>query len=115
MPEAHSYVHGEKVTIGLLASLFLTHKDKKTVEEIYSFCEAVGLPTVLGDIGLGEVTEEELLVVASRCLEPSSPMLNEPHTHIDADAIVKAMREADRYGRARRDGQLKGGPDDSAN
>ena len=60
----HAYFHGEKVAIGTLTSLILTDKSRKTIDEVFSFCEAVGLPTTLADIGLKDVTEEELMQVA---------------------------------------------------
>jgi glycerol dehydrogenase len=50
--ETHSYLHGEIVSFGTLASLFLTDKSRKQIDEVYSFCESVGLPTTLAEIGL---------------------------------------------------------------
>lgn len=62
--QCHDYYHGEKVAFGVLASLFLTDKPKETVDEVYSFCEAVGLPTTFADIGLDGVSDDDLMTVA---------------------------------------------------
>ncbi|CEM28074.1 unnamed protein product [Vitrella brassicaformis CCMP3155] len=105
LPQTHHNVHGEKVAIGLQASLFLTGKGQEIVDEVYTFCEAIGLPTQLNDIGLREVTDDELMIVAKRSLEPGDSMINEPYP-IDAEAIVRAMRMADHYGKARKHGLL---------
>ena len=55
LKQTHQYFHGEKVAIGTLASLFLTDKPMDVINEVFSFCETVGLPTTLGDIGLSRV------------------------------------------------------------
>ena len=55
LPETHSAWHGEKVTIGVLAALFLTDQPAEMVERVYGFCESVKLPTTLADIGLSDV------------------------------------------------------------
>ncbi len=66
----HAYLHGEKVAIGTLASLFLTDKGGDQIAEVYGFCESVGLPTTLGGIGLAGATDEDLLKVAqAACAE----------------------------------------------
>ncbi len=60
----HVFLHGEKVAFGLLSSLFLTDKPAQTIATVYDFCEKVGLPTTLSQIGLENVSDEDLLAVA---------------------------------------------------
>lgn len=96
-----SYLHGEKVAIGTLASLFLTDKSSSMIDTVYSFCEEVGLPTTLGEIGLEGVTDEELRLVAEKAFEESSRIHYEPH-RISVDAIVNALKVADAYGKSRK-------------
>jgi glycerol dehydrogenase len=54
----HNYLHGEIVSFGTLASLFLTDKDKALIDEVYLFCESVGLATTLAEIGLPNVSKK---------------------------------------------------------
>jgi glycerol dehydrogenase len=58
LDETHHYWHGEKVAIGVLASLFLTDKSADMIDEVFTFCEDVGLPTTLAEIGLEKVTDD---------------------------------------------------------
>jgi len=97
----HRYMHGEMVAFGTLASLFLTGKDPHAIEEIYSFCESVNLPTTLAGIGLAEATDADLMQVALAAMDKDNPIHNESMT-ITPEAIVDALRMADFEGRARK-------------
>lgn len=96
-----SYLHGEKVAIGTLASLFLTDKPASMIDTVYDFCEEVGLPTTLDEIGLKDVTDKELTAVAEKAFDKSSRIHYEPH-RISVDAIVNALKVADAYGKSRK-------------
>jgi glycerol dehydrogenase len=97
----HAYLHGEKVALGTLAGLFLADQSMRQVREVYEFCEAVGLPTTLADIGLANPTADDLRRVAeTACREPES-IHHEP-SPITVDAVVAAIRTADRFGQNRR-------------
>jgi len=56
----HAYYHGEKVAIGTLTSLILTDKSSEEIHRVFSFCESIGLPTTLADIGLKDVSDADL-------------------------------------------------------
>jgi len=73
----HSYYHGEKVAIGTLASLFLTDKDPSVIDEVYSFCESIGLPTTLEEIGLKKIQDEEVLKAGEKAWAPGETIYNE--------------------------------------
>jgi glycerol dehydrogenase len=66
----HAYYHGEKVAIGTLAGLHLADASPQDIETAYRFCEDVGLPTTLADIGLAGVSREDLLLAAQRACAP---------------------------------------------
>lgn len=97
----HDYWHGEKVAIGVLAGLFLTDKDDVLIDEVYTFCESVGLPTVFGDIGLSDVSDADLRKVAEAAVAPGETIHNESGT-ITAEAVFFALKTADAVGRARK-------------
>lgn len=101
LPETHSYYHGEKVALGVLASLFLNGRSKSLVDEVYSFCESVGLPTILADLGLEGVSSDELRRVANRaCIEGES--IHHEGGDITPEMVVAALLAADGEGQRRR-------------
>jgi glycerol dehydrogenase len=101
LKETNRYMHGEGVAFGTLASLFLTDKPRKVIEEVYSFCESIGLPTTLAEIGLPQATDEDLMRVARAAMDKDNPIHNEPLT-ITPEAIVDAIKMADYEGRVRK-------------
>ncbi len=93
----HDYLHGEKVAIGVLASLFLTDKPLDLIDEVYTFCEEVGLPTTLGEIGLEEATDEELMKVAEVACAEGETIYNEP-VPVNPRMVVAALKTANAEG-----------------
>lgn len=79
LEDVHGYLHGEKVAIGVLASL-LIHGETEEYERVRAFCKTVRLPVQLADIGIADVTSDKLAVVASRACRPGEIMHNEPIT-----------------------------------
>ncbi len=100
LEHTHEQYHGEKVAFGVLASLFLTDKPSHLVDEVYGFCEEVGLPTTLAGIGLKELPDEELMKVATRATEKGETIHNEP-VPVTADMVFAALKLADSEGRSR--------------
>lgn len=101
LPETHNYYHGEKVALGVLASLFLSGKSKALIGEVYSFCESVGLPTTLAEMGLAGVSPDELKKVATRaCIEGES--IHHEGGVITPQMVVHALLAADREGQRRK-------------
>jgi glycerol dehydrogenase len=98
---AHGSFHGEKVAIGVLASLFLTDKTSEIVDEVYDFCEEVGLPATLADIGLEGVSDDDLMRVANAATAPGETIHNEP-VPVTPEMVFAALKLADAEGRARK-------------
>jgi glycerol dehydrogenase len=101
LEETHPFYHGEKVAFGVLAGLQLTGSPGEEVSRVYSFCESIGLPTTLGDIGLGEAGRERLMIAAGGACAPGQPIHHEVGT-ITPERVVDAMIAADSLGRARK-------------
>jgi glycerol dehydrogenase len=97
----HAYFHGEKVAIGVLASLFLTDRPRRLIDEVYDFCASVGLPTTLGDVGLVEPRDDQLLQVAEASCAEGETIHHEP-CPISPAAVLAALKTADQFGRQRR-------------
>jgi glycerol dehydrogenase len=101
LKETHSFLHGEIVSFGTLACLMLTDKPRKLIDEVYTFCESVGLATTLAEIGLPGATDEMLEKVAEKAMEKDNPIFNEL-VPISEQAIVAAIKAADYEGRLRK-------------
>lgn len=96
--ETHSFLHGEKVAFGILASLFLTNKPQRLLDEMYQFCLDVRLPITLADLGVETYDDDFLMVAVARMLEPGECTHNEPVTYDELD-YLNAMKSADLFGR----------------
>lgn len=88
--DVHDYLHGEKVAMGVLATL-LIHGDRAEYERVRAYCRTVRLPTTLADIGIADVTEEKLGIVAERACRPGEIMHNEP-IRVTPEMVVTALR-----------------------
>lgn len=100
LPETHEFYHGEKVAFGVLAGLQLTDAPMGEVETVFSFCEEVGLPTTLADIGLGKVDRDKLVLAAEKASAPEQPIHHEAGIVTPAK-VLNAMLAADVLGHAR--------------
>ena len=97
----HAYWHGEKVAFGTLTSLILTDKDADIINLVFGFCESVGLPTTLAEIGLAAVSDEELMKVAEAATAEGETIHNEAG-EVTAEAVFRALKATDAIGRARK-------------
>jgi glycerol dehydrogenase len=101
LPATRTFLHGEKVAVGTLCSLFLTDKAPDVIDQVFAFCEAVGLPTTLAQIGLAGATREDLMLAAQRACQPGTRIHWEPH-RITPEAVLNALLMADAYGKSRK-------------
>lgn len=98
----HAHYHGEKVAIGVLSGLFLTDQPADLIDDVYSFCESIGLPTTLGDIGIGDASEDELWAVAKAACAEGETIHHEP-CPVSPESVIAAIRTAHQVGLRRRD------------
>ena len=101
LEETHAYYHGEKVAFGVLAGLFLTHAPEAEKKTVYGFCEKIGLPTTLADIGIHEIDRERLMAVAVKACVPQEGIHHE-RVKITPKKVFNAILAADEYGRNRK-------------
>ncbi|MBW1783870.1 MAG: glycerol dehydrogenase [Deltaproteobacteria bacterium] len=95
----HAYYHGEKVAFGTLAGCFLEARPQPLMEEVYGFCESVGLPTTLAQIGLEGVTDAELHAAIQPVFENKQSYLHNVRFELTPETIIEALRMADGIGR----------------
>ncbi len=96
----HAFYHGEKVAFGVLAGLLLAGAATDETASVFAFCENIGLPTTLGDIGLGNASRRQLLEVAAKACAPDQPIHHEAG-QITPAMVLDAMLAADALGQQR--------------
>lgn len=99
VPETHNYYHGEKVAFGLIVQLVLEGQATKMIEEVLTFCESVGLPICLQDLGICGMEKETLKTVSERATAPGETAHNEPF-EVTPEMLADAIMSADSIGMA---------------
>ncbi|MCX5970650.1 MAG: glycerol dehydrogenase [Coprothermobacterota bacterium] len=100
LPETHHFFHGEKVAFGTLVHLVLEDRSTEQIEEVLDFCERVGLPMTLAQIGITDPTPEKIWTVANKTCEPGMMIHNMPFP-VTPQMVYDAIIGADALGRAR--------------
>ncbi len=101
LPETHAFYHGEKVAFGVLAGLVLTDAPPEEAKTVYSFCEKIGLPTTLTDIGLKNCPRDKLMLVAEKACAPGEYIHHEAG-EITAEKVLQAILAANALGESRK-------------
>jgi len=101
LPQTHSFYHGEKVAFGVLTGLALADALPQETDAVYAFCEAIGLPTTLADIGLANAGRNALMTAAQKACAPEEGIHHEAGK-ITPEKILNAMLAADALGLARK-------------
>ena len=99
VPQAHGASHGEKVTFGLLAQLILEKAPKDEWDTVFRYIKSVGLPSCLADLGIKDVKEEEIRMVAEAATVPTQFTKN-VRADITADEVYDAIMKADTLGQS---------------
>ncbi len=101
LEETHSYYHGEKVAFGVLAGLQLNDAPPEESDVIFSFCEKVGLPTTLPDIGIHDFHRDRLMAVAEKACAPNECIHHEAGK-ITPEKVLHAILAANAIGEYRK-------------
>lgn len=96
-------LHGEYVTFSTLATLVLQGAPKAQMDEMYSFCAAVGLPVCLADVKLDYMDEADFETVA-KCVVDLPPTKNHPF-HVTVEEAIAAMKTANQIGKLYKEGK----------
>ena len=96
--ECHGALHGEKVAFGTLTQLVLEQSGEAEIDAVLNFCESVGLPVTLEQIGLGDVDDLLLRRIAARAVQPDESTHHEPFP-VTAGMVERAILAADAAGR----------------
>ncbi len=98
LPETHKFMHGEKVAMGILASLFLTQKPAELIDDIYAFHLATRLPVCLADLDITDTSRDHLMIAVKRMNLPVECTHWEPIKYSEEDHLA-ALIAADARGR----------------
>lgn len=98
LKQTHAYYHGEKVAFGTLTGLHLANTDAGEMETVYGFCKNVGLPLTLDDLGLDNVSHDELMKVALRACAGGESIHHEPFP-VEPEMVFDALLKADEFGK----------------
>jgi len=99
--ETHSFYHGEKVAFGVLTGLFLSSATPEEIDKVYSFCEEIGLPTTLSDIGINEIDKTQLMKVAIKTCNPQEG-IHHVTGKITPHKVLTALIKANKTGQKRK-------------
>lgn len=101
----HGYFHGEKVAFGTLCQLALENAPMEEIIEVLDFCDAIGLPMCLEDIGVSTVSDEELIEVAEKACIPEESIYAMPFP-ITVESVAASIKTADEIGKKYKAGLL---------
>lgn len=97
LPAHHKFYHGEMVAFGTICQLVLENAEDEELYEVLGFCESVGLPVCLKDIGSDDASDELLMEVAKKACIPEESIHNMPFP-VTADMVFAAIKTADKLG-----------------
>ncbi|MFT0212365.1 glycerol dehydrogenase [Pseudomonas sp. F1_0610] len=99
LPETHEMLHGEKVAFGVLCQLILENADAHEIDTVIGYCQQIGLPTCLADLGVDsdDIFEKAMQVAKATCVEGET-IHNMPFAVIE-DEVAAAILVADELGR----------------
>lgn len=88
--------HGELVHFGTCAQLFLEKYQKRDILEVFKFGHEVGLPENFEELGLKDITDEDLWIVAEKSAE--HPLMQNMPIEISSEMVFNALKAANTYG-----------------
>ncbi|MCD0120104.1 glycerol dehydrogenase [Streptococcus agalactiae] len=94
--DIHHLTHGEKVAYGTLTQLFLENRPKEEIDRYINLYQAIGMPTTLAELHLGDATYEELLKVGQQATIEGETIHEMPFK-ISAEDVAAALLTVDRY------------------
>ena len=95
LPACRKLLHGEVVAFGNLVQLIIEGRDAKEIEDLYAFYNATGLPSTFEMLGIKDVTDEEIMLVAEESMKSYWDV--EPFP-VNPQMVFDAMKMADQLG-----------------
>lgn len=101
LSECHHMYHGEKVAFGTLVQLVLQNSSSDEIDTVLDFCQQVGLPITLAQLGVKADDElpTKIMAVAEASCAPGETIHNMPFA-VTPESVYAAILAADRLGQA---------------
>lgn len=96
LPETHKYLHGEKVSFGIVCQLVLEEMEETALNRILTFMADIGLPMTLEELGV-ESTGEKIEAIAEKTAE--GLLVHHEEKKITPDYLCEVIKKADMLGR----------------
>lgn len=94
-PVRKQSLHGEHAAYGTLVQAVAEKRPEDELRTLFSFCDEIGMPRRLADLGLPAVDEKTIADLAARCA--NSPfMINQEH-RLDANDLTVAFQSVENY------------------
>lgn len=97
---SHSKFHGQKVAFGVLTQMVMEGRPQRDVDEVLTFCESVGLPVCLEQVGVVNPTREDIRKVAE-ATAAEGETIHSTWFPVTADLVESAIWAADALGKRR--------------
>jgi glycerol dehydrogenase len=99
LEECHHLYHGEKVAFGTLSQLVLQNSSMAQIETVLDFCQRLGLPITLAQMGVSGDPAEKIMAVAEASCAAGETIHNMPF-EVTPASVQAAILTADRLGSA---------------
>lgn len=92
-------LHGELVAFGTIAQLVMENYPKEEIDRVISFCNAVGLPVTLRQLGVSDISKEHLTKAANvACVEGLTT--HNSYFEVNPEMVLGAIIGANALGEA---------------
>lgn len=97
LEETHQYFHGEKVSFGVIVHLVLENAPSEELNTVLHYCQSLGLPVCLKDLGVTDVTTEKVMEIAKAACAEGETIYNMPFD-VTVEDVYAAIITADELG-----------------
>ena len=94
---SHPNLHGEYIAFTTIAQMVLSNESLELIRKTQKFIHAVGLPVTLAELGIEELTEDDLTNIGQKAF--TRPAINSLPRKVDPAAVMNAVIMADVLGR----------------
>lgn len=98
LPATHPFLHGNKVAFALIVQLVLSNAPMEEIQEVMTFLHDVDLPVTLAELGITDMTEDDLKLITA--IANGDPSIHRLTKAVDEPAIMNAVLAADALGKA---------------
>lgn len=97
LPQSENFMHGEMVAFGTIVQLIMENSPLEEIEKVIKFCLSVNLPITLKQMGLEDLTGDEIMKAAeASCAEGET--IHNMTGEITVNQVYNAVLAADKLG-----------------